>query len=54
MPDLVSFLKSTLNIDVVYASPWAKVNFHPEVSESLSKIAPEFGCAVGLAMRESK
>lgn len=54
MPDLASYLKTALNIDVVYGSPWANISFQPEVSDTLAGMAPEFGCVVGLAMRDGK
>jgi type IV pilus assembly protein PilM len=54
MPDLVSYLKSTLGIDVVYASPWTNISYQPELNDKLAQLAPEFGCAVGLAMRDNK
>lgn len=52
MNELVSYLKATLNIEVVYGNPWAKVVFQPELTEKLNQCSPEFACAIGLAMRE--
>jgi type IV pilus assembly protein PilM len=54
MPDLASYIKQTLGVEVVYASPWSKISAQPELTDTLAKMAPEFGCAVGLAMRDGK
>lgn len=53
MPELTSYLKSVLNIEVVYGNPWSRVVFQPELTEKLNANAAEFACAVGLAMREN-
>jgi type IV pilus assembly protein PilM len=53
MPELTSYLKSILNIEVVYGNPWSRVVFQPELTEKLNGNAAEFACAVGLAMREN-
>lgn len=52
MPEISSYLKSILNIEIVYGNPWSKVVFQPELNEQLNQNAAEFACAVGLAMRE--
>jgi len=53
MPELASYLKSILNIEVVFGNPWSRVVFQPELTEKLNSNAAEFACAVGLAMREN-
>lgn len=53
MPELTSYLKSLLNIEVVYGNPWSRVVFQPELTDKLNDNAAEFACAVGLAMREN-
>lgn len=53
MPELTTYLKSTLNIEVVYGNPWSRVVFQPELTEKLNGNAAEFACAIGLAMREN-
>ena len=53
MPELTSYLKSLLNIEVVYGNPWSRVVFQPELADKLNDNAAEFACAVGLAMREN-
>ena len=53
MPELTSYLKSVLNIEVVFGNPWSRVVFQPELTEKLNGNAAEFACAVGLAMREN-
>ncbi len=54
MPEMVNYLKTSLNIDVVYGSPFSRVTFQPDLTETISKMGPDFGCAVGLAMRDGK
>lgn len=53
MPELTSYLKTILNMEVVYGNPWSKVVFQPELTEKLNINSAEFACAVGLAMREN-
>jgi type IV pilus assembly protein PilM len=53
LPEVSSYLKSVLNLEVVYGNPWVNVSYHPEVAEKLNQGALEFACAVGLAMREN-
>lgn len=53
IPELVSFLKMVLNLEVVYGNPWGKVVFQPELNDKLNQNSAEFACAVGLAMREN-
>lgn len=52
IPEIVTYLKSIYNIEVVYGNPWEKVSFQPELAEKLNQISPEFACAIGLALRE--
>ncbi len=53
MPELASFLKRILNLEVVYGNPWAKVSYAADIADKLSQNAAEFAVAVGLAMREN-
>jgi type IV pilus assembly protein PilM len=53
LPEVSSYLKSVLNLEVVYGNPWTNISYHPEVAERLNQGALEFACAVGLAMREN-
>jgi type IV pilus assembly protein PilM len=53
IPELASYLKSLLNIEVVFGNPWNKVSFQPDVAEKLNQNALDFACAVGLGTRES-
>lgn len=53
MPELASYFKSVLNVEVVFGNPWSGVVFQPELTEKLNANAAEFACAVGLAMREN-
>lgn len=52
LPELISYLKSITNIEVVYGNPWGNVSYQADIQEKLNQNAPEFACAVGLAMRE--
>lgn len=53
MPEITSYLKSILNLEVVYGNPWSRIVFAPDLTERLNGNAAEFACAVGLAMREN-
>jgi type IV pilus assembly protein PilM len=53
MPEMISYLKSLLGIEVVYGNPWTKVKYQPDVENQLSQLAFEFAEVVGLAMREN-
>lgn len=50
--EIISYLKSVLNLEVVYGNAWVNVNYQPSVAERLSQNSLEFSTAVGLAMRE--
>jgi type IV pilus assembly protein PilM len=51
LPLLDQYIKSVMGIEVVIGNPWSNISFKPEYSDKLNEIAPEFGTAVGLAMR---
>jgi len=51
LPELVSFLKSILGIEVVYGNAWRNVNYRADITDQLNQNSLEFACAVGLAMR---
>jgi len=53
MPEMISYLKSLLGIEVVYGNAWTKVKYQPAVEGQLSQLAFEFAEVVGLAMREN-
>jgi len=53
-PLLADYIKSNLNIEVVFGNPWERISAQPEVTSKLSEIAPEFATVVGLAMRDNK
>ena len=53
MPEMISYLKSLLGIEVVYGNPWAKVKYQPDVESQLNQLGFEFAEVVGLAMREN-
>jgi type IV pilus assembly protein PilM len=50
--EIISYLKSIFNLEVVYGNAWANVNYQPNAAERLNQNSLEFSCAVGLAMRE--
>ena len=52
MPDIITMLTSLLGIEVLVASPFAKVGTDPETAKKLGPYAPLYSVAVGLAMRE--
>ena len=51
LPELISFLKTVLEIEVVYGNAWRNINYHADVTDKLNQNSLEFACAVGLAMR---
>ena len=51
--EIISYLKSIFNIEVVYGNAWANINYQPNVADRLNQNSLEFACAVGLAMRET-
>lgn len=51
LPELVSFLKSVLGIEVVYGNAWRNVNYRADITDKLNQNSLEFACAVGLGMR---
>lgn len=52
MPDIITMLTSLLGIEVLVASPFAKVATDPETAKKLGPYAPLYSVAVGLALRE--
>lgn len=53
MPEMISYLKSLLGVEVVYGNPWTKVKYQPDVESQLTQLGFEFAEVVGLAMREN-
>lgn len=52
MPDLVSYLTSSLGIETIVGDPFGKVKLDPATVKSLAPYASLYGVAVGLALRE--
>lgn len=52
MPEAISNLSNSLNMEVVIANPFSRVQVSQDVMQSLSGYAPLYSIAVGLAMRE--
>jgi type IV pilus assembly protein PilM len=52
LPKLDEYLAKLLNVKVMIGDPWNKVIYPLELKTVLDDIAPRFGVAVGLAMRE--
>ncbi|PIY78614.1 MAG: hypothetical protein COY82_01535 [Parcubacteria group bacterium CG_4_10_14_0_8_um_filter_35_7] len=50
--NLVSYLSQILNIKVYIGDPWARIIYPEDLKPVLTKIAPRFAVAVGLAMRD--
>lgn len=54
MPQVVSVLSQSLNIEVVMGNPFSRIQLSPQVASSLASYAPLYSIAVGLAMRGGK
>lgn len=52
LPLLLEFIRSYMNVEVMYGNPWSNVSYASKLNESITKTAPEFATAVGLAMRQ--
>ena len=52
MPDIISFLSESLNMEILIANPFSKLVMDPEVAKKLANFAPLYSVAVGLSMRE--
>jgi len=52
-PELLSYLKTELGVEVVYGNPWTNITFDPNLTGKLNENAFTFACAVGLAKREN-
>ena len=52
LPGLAEFLAEKLNIKVIIGDPWARIVYPAELRPLLDELAPRFGVAVGLALRE--
>jgi type IV pilus assembly protein PilM len=52
LPGLAEFLAEKLNIKVIIGDPWARIVYPTELRPLLDELAPRFGVAVGLALRE--
>ena len=54
MPQVVSILSQSLNMEVVMGNPFSKVSLSPQVATTIANYAPLYTIAVGLAMRGGK
>ena len=54
MPQIVSILSQTLNMEVVMGNPFSKISLSPQVAQTIANYAPLYTIAVGLAMRGGK
>lgn len=52
LPQMTTYLTNLLGVNAYIGDPFARVLFHEELRPVLQEIAPRFGVAVGLAMRE--
>lgn len=52
-PELLSYLRAELGIEVVYGNPWMNLTYDPNLTDKLNENAFTFACAVGLAKREN-
>ena len=52
MPDIIARLTSLIGMEVVIASPFAKLAMDPETAKKLAPYGPLYSVAVGLALRE--
>lgn len=52
-PEILSYLRSELNIEVVQGDPWTNIVYDPNLKGELNENAFTFACAVGLAKREN-
>lgn len=52
LPLLLEFIKSYMNVEVMYGNPWVNVSYASKLNDSITKTAPDFATAVGLAMRQ--
>ena len=53
MPEMISYLKSLLGVEVVYGNSWTKIKYQPDVESQLTQLGFEFAEVVGLAMRDN-
>lgn len=54
MPQVVSILSQSLNMEVVMGNPFSKVSLSSQVAATIANYAPLYTIAVGLAMRGGK
>lgn len=52
LPNITSYLEQLLNIKVFIGDPWSRIIYPVDLKPVLDSLAPRFGIAVGLAMRE--
>lgn len=52
LPLLPQFIKAYTGAEVIVGTPWSKVTYRSEYNDKINELAPEFGTAVGLAMRD--
>ena len=54
LPQIDTFLKETLNINVYLGDPWARIAAPSGLRPVLDELGPRFSVAIGLAMKEDK
>lgn len=52
MPDVISYLATSLGIETVVGNPFTKLNLDQDTLNNLAPYASIYGAAIGLAMRE--
>lgn len=53
IPELLSFLKANLNLDINFGNPWGVVSYPANYQEQLQHNSMEFPVSVGLALRDN-
>lgn len=51
LPLIAEYIKSYLQVEVVFGNPWSNVSYQAVFNDKLNEVAPEFATAVGLGMR---
>jgi type IV pilus assembly protein PilM len=52
LPSLDQYISNVLGVKVLIGNPWARISYPKDLVQSLEKVAPRMGVAIGLAMRE--
>ncbi|MHC4398009.1 MAG: pilus assembly protein PilM [Planctomycetota bacterium] len=51
LPGLADYLTKSLNLSVLVATPFSRLEYPPALEQTLKEIGPSFAVAIGLAMR---